>query len=209
MTARLLYKYRSLDNWKFVLDILMNRRLYAASFETLNDPMEGRYVYFGDEVSRQFRRAIVERQANWRICSLSCESRNTLMWSYYAAGHRGIALGVRVRPPASGSIQVRPVRYDSECHIDSSKSDRPADDVAIDILTQKQLAWRHEQEFRVFSSAPFVRVTVREIVLGCLVDPSDRELITKVARRFLPKVRIVRLDRTDLDAPERIPSVSG
>ena len=38
----ILYKYRSLDNWKFVLDIFLNKRLYAASFYDMNDPMEGR-----------------------------------------------------------------------------------------------------------------------------------------------------------------------
>jgi hypothetical protein len=37
----LLYKYRSIANLRFFKDIVINRRLYAAPFRTLNDPMEG------------------------------------------------------------------------------------------------------------------------------------------------------------------------
>lgn len=40
-----LFKYRNLSNIQFALDIFINKRLYAANFKTLNDPMEGRYMY--------------------------------------------------------------------------------------------------------------------------------------------------------------------
>ena len=40
----MLYKYRTLDDFQFVLDILVNKRLYAATFEEMNDPMEGFYT---------------------------------------------------------------------------------------------------------------------------------------------------------------------
>ena len=40
-----LYKYRSLRrNLDFVLDILLNERLYCANYTALNDPLEGYYV---------------------------------------------------------------------------------------------------------------------------------------------------------------------
>ena len=37
MSNQVFYKYRSLANWKFVLDAIANSRLYAATFDTLND----------------------------------------------------------------------------------------------------------------------------------------------------------------------------
>ena len=37
MADQLLYKYRSLENWKFVLDAVVHGRLYAATFDTLNE----------------------------------------------------------------------------------------------------------------------------------------------------------------------------
>ncbi len=36
-----LYKFKSLANFEYVADIIINKRLYAADFTELNDPMEG------------------------------------------------------------------------------------------------------------------------------------------------------------------------
>lgn len=41
----LLYKYRSIENFQFFVDIILNKRLYAARYLDLNDPMEGHYIY--------------------------------------------------------------------------------------------------------------------------------------------------------------------
>ena len=64
MTTQALYKYRSLENWKLALEIVVNKRLYAAPFHALNDPMEGRYFYFyfGEAVTRSFRRAVLNNK---------------------------------------------------------------------------------------------------------------------------------------------------
>lgn len=43
------YKYRSLSNLRFFLDILIYKRLYMASYSELNDPMEGAFVITGDQ----------------------------------------------------------------------------------------------------------------------------------------------------------------
>jgi hypothetical protein len=34
-----LFKYRSLQDWRHVLDIFLNKRLHAAKFKEMNDPM--------------------------------------------------------------------------------------------------------------------------------------------------------------------------
>jgi len=199
MAEQLLFKYRSLENWRFLLDILINNRLYAAPFRDLNDPMEGRYYYFGDEMTLAFKRLIRARKDDWRICSLTKDPTNTLMWSYYSGGHTGVALGLTV--PKSSSYQVRDVFYDSQIGIDSSSRRRPAHEVALDILSQKQLSWAHEKEVRVFAPRPYVPIRLREIKLGCKVSASDRELLDTLVRRTNPRVRIVQVTRADLDAP--------
>lgn len=43
------YKYRSLSNLRYFLDILINKRLYMATYDELNDPMEGAFVIPGDK----------------------------------------------------------------------------------------------------------------------------------------------------------------
>lgn len=38
------YKFRSLQNLKRFIDIILNERLYASRYNELNDPMEGVYL---------------------------------------------------------------------------------------------------------------------------------------------------------------------
>jgi hypothetical protein len=204
MFMQILYKYRSLNNWKFALDILLNSRLYAAPFETLNDPMEGRYVYFGDKVTRQFKNAIQKRRAGWKICSLSKTASSTVMWSLYADGHRGITLGVGVPPARASGFVLKDIKYDRQVHV-GPRNERTADDVAVEILAQKQWDWKHEKEVRVFVKQPFVDVEIRELVFGCRVDPEDKKLLSQLARKVLPGVKIVSRSQSDLDAPDALP----
>src|SRR5262249_21319966 len=162
MPTHVLYKYRSFGNWKLILDILLGNRLYAASFQSLNDPMEGRYHYRGDDVSRAFEQSIRQSKDYWRICSLTANPTSTLMWSYYGDGHTGLVVGVVV--PDKRGQSVRPVKYDSDVFIGADHRRKGPRDVAVEILSQKQLAWAHENEVRVFSPKPFVTIQLRNIV---------------------------------------------
>jgi hypothetical protein len=115
MSDETLFKYRSIQNWKFLLDIFLSKRFYAAAYRELNDPMEGRYYYHSDTVSQEFRRALRNQKREWRICSLSKNHRNTLMWSYYADGHRGISIGVTVRNSLRSPIRSGTCRTIWKC----------------------------------------------------------------------------------------------
>ena len=199
MAEQLLFKYRSLDNWRFLLDILVNNRLYAAPFRDLNDPMEGRYYYFGDELTKAFRKLVRARKDDWRICSLSKDPTNTLMWSYYSGGHTGVALGLTV--PTCSSQRIKDVSYHSQLGIGPGSGRRAAREVALDILSQKQLSWAHEREVRVFSPGPFIPIRLREIKLGVRASAADRELLEMLLRRTKRRVPVVQVTRAELDAP--------
>jgi hypothetical protein len=199
MPNNVLYKYRSLDNWKYLIDILVGERLYAASFRSLNDPMEGRYHYTRDEVSRAFDRAIRQSKDYWRICSLTTKATSTLMWSYYAGGHTGVAVGVVV--PKRRGQRMLPVRYDSDVYVGPGHFRRQPRDVALEILSQKQWAWSHEGEVRVFSKAPFVPIQVHSLLLGCQISEDDEKLVQGLVRAVNPKVTVRRIKRSQLDAP--------
>jgi hypothetical protein len=201
MPNQLFYKYRSLENWKFVLDAITNSRLYAATFDTLNDPMEGRYYYFGPNVTRDFRRAIRKSRRRRRICSLSKTRKSTLLWSYYGGDHKGIALGVQIQMNTRPSPLVREVTYDNGVYVHGRSGSRSADAAALDILTQKQLAWKHEEEVRVFTDNPYVAVTLKELAFGCRVDPADQKLVTSIAMKWHPRIRITKLNRSLVDVP--------
>ena len=204
MPAQPLYKYRSFANWMTILDIIANQRLYAAPFERLNDPMEGRYYYFGANVSKGFRRALYEGKLRRNICSLSAARNNTLLWSYYAQGHAGVAFAVKIKRPRNAPVEVQRVTYDSGVHIGAEDLRQSPDALAVRILTQKQLPWAHEREVRVFSPSQYVGVRLIEILLGCNIAPADRELVTTVARKWHPRIKITQVKRASLDAPDAV-----
>ncbi len=38
------YKYRGIKEFRYFVDIILNKRLFAAPYFDLNDPMEGHYL---------------------------------------------------------------------------------------------------------------------------------------------------------------------
>ena len=204
MPNGLLYKYRSLDNWKFVIDIIVNSRLFAATFNSLNDPMEGRYYIFGDTVTKGFQKTLLESKLKNHICSLTQERCSTLLWSYYASGHQGVAFGVHV-PNPHNDLKVREVVYDHSVSIGPESLQLMPDDLALEILTQKQSYWEHEKEVRVFAQDKFVPVQLEELVLGYNISREDRELITSLARKWHPEIKITKIDKDALDHPDAVP----
>ena len=93
----MLYKYRSLNNFKYFVDIILNNRLYASPYFDLNDPMEGYYLYPNGKYSDSILKKIKGEKEKIRICSLTRYENNELMWAHYADGHGGICLGFSVR----------------------------------------------------------------------------------------------------------------
>lgn len=100
-----LYKYRSLrNNIDFVLDILINQRLYCADHAELNDPVEGGFYesrrYSGPVMGISIPRSI-DAAESLRVCSLSAPRDLVPLWSHYADSHAGVAIEVDlpVEPP--------------------------------------------------------------------------------------------------------------
>jgi len=203
MTVPPLYKYRSTANWQFLEDILVNRRLYAASFRDLNDPMEGLLYLFDKNVSTQYRSAVRSASGRLRLCSL-CKSRNnSLLWSYYADGHQGVAIGVTVLDQVSPRVdKAELVTYDMSVSIDpnAARTKSPSE-IAKRILSQKLQFWSHETEYRVFTTQRYVPVELQEIVLGCRISRSDANKIRELVSRQSRKIPVVQLKRTELEWP--------
>lgn len=103
-----LYKYRTLDNWKRFIDILVNQRLYAAEFDKLNDPMEGCNLH-GETDGEATKEALRSEKGNWRVLALYERHDNLLLWSHYSSGHTGAAL--EVEPQLNEAQHLFPVDY--------------------------------------------------------------------------------------------------
>ena len=116
-----------------------------------------------------------------------------------AGGHKGIAIGVRV--PQKENIKVRDMTYDREVHV-TGNNGWNASITALHILSQKQEAWRHEKEVRIFSRSEFVDINLVRIVFGCQIRDPDRELVRGLVRKLCPEVRTTTMKRDQLDSPD-------
>lgn len=72
---QILYKYRAFSNFENLVDIIVNSRLYAASYDKMNDPMEGSYSFpntYTDEQIKELE-AVIGKQ---KFCSLSASTES-------------------------------------------------------------------------------------------------------------------------------------
>lgn len=176
----MLYKYRSTSNTMFLLDILVNNRLFASGFDSLNDPMEGHFRYRRSKVGRDLLKEIRSLKKELRICSLSEKSNNTLMWSYYGDGHKGVAIGVEVAD--DDEYDLIPVKYRERAAYVSKLMD--SEEAAKKLLSTKLLPWEHEQEVRVLTYENFVDVEIKEIVFGKKIENKDMKLLKQLAKKL-------------------------
>lgn len=194
----LLYKYRALEPWEYLLDIFVNERLYAAKFESLNDPMEGMFTYSKDQESPGFVREMVQEKARQGICSMSRTYNNTIMWSYYAAAHKGVVIGIEIDEEHKDEIYVAKVTYAKNISFKGFWGSDPETE-ARKILSKKLSAWRHEGEVRIFSRSSFVPVRLREVFLGCQMPKAQQQLLKNMLQRINPNVEVKSIKRADLD----------
>jgi hypothetical protein len=199
MNKNILYKYRSLDSWEFLLDILANNRLYAANFKSLNDPMEGIFSYCMENISSNFIEQIINQKNHLNICSLSKIHNSTLMWSYYAAGHQGVVFGIELPNNGEDGIEISEIKYSSR-KIFSKFLASDADIEAKKVLSKKLNPWKHEKEVRVFSRSSFVPVILKEVYLGCSMPKSKKELLHKVISHLNHEIIIKEMQHKDIDS---------
>lgn len=167
----ILYKYRGFDNLKNLIDIFLNKRLYAAPYTKMNDPMEGHYFHRSGKLSPEFKSALKGQKDTFGICSLSEISNNDLMWAHYANGHNGIAIGVEID---TNQYQVKKVKYDGLSALTEKFENQPAD-AAIRILSHKLEIWDYEKEYRAFIRCEnYIQVIIKEIIFGRRVTPEDK-----------------------------------
>lgn len=176
------YKYRGIKELRYFVDIVMNRRLYAAPYFDLNDPMEGHYLYNQGELDSDVRNLIKGQKQKLRICSLSQVNDNELMWSHYSEGHRGVAIGIEVD---SKKHDIRPVQYDGFPQVGSNIHNA----TGKEILSHKLEVWDYEKEVRVFTEGKqHVDVDVKEVYLGRRMSNQDisfiKNLVSSINRNI-------------------------
>jgi Protein of unknown function (DUF2971) len=186
----LLYKYKGLDDLWQIIDIIMYQRIWCAQWDTLNDPLEGRYEVFFVDPSSNFTSLVNKRRDEWRICSLSEDLHNFLLWSHYGAGHRGIAIEIDIPEDTPELVKVLYIPF-SPMFTDANQSNTDQ----RGLFTNKTQEWQYEKEYRILNKQNFFKLPnpIKRIFLGPKV-PIDR---IRALREILPDT--VELVEMELD----------
>lgn len=182
-----LYKYRGLQSFKYLVDIFLKQRLYAAPYADLNDPMEGQYLLSpSGSIDLDMEKMLNTAKDSFRICSLSRSPDNQLMWAHYAEGHRGLAIGVEI---VDSDCEIRDIVYEGPMKIGQHNFDAQA---PLQVLSRKLSAWEYEEEVRAFvRNKHYVGVSIREVILGSRMSNQDKSLVKELCARTCPEVAIM------------------
>ncbi|EHU9446835.1 DUF2971 domain-containing protein [Vibrio vulnificus] len=182
MNKKTFYKYKSLDNFEFLLDILLRERLFASQFSELNDPMEG-VIEVERTVPRELAKEWEAILSNLRICCFTPDNENALMWAHYADGGRGCMIEFVLHDdykPIKVSYAKKPILCKSQLTTEQ----------AIKILQYKDKSWKYEREYRCITSDVFVPITVKGITFGPRVPKSTVELLQGILSCCKPNLRV-------------------
>lgn len=186
---RILYKYRGIQNFRFFVDIVMKRRLFAAKYVDLNDPMEGQYYYNTGELDKKIIQKISSDKGDLKICSLSRKKDNELMWAHYSEGHRGVAIGITVD---TSKYDVHPIQYTGLAYLTNGQIEH---DTPREILSHKLNVWSYEEEERIFvTDKQYVDIQVKEIITGRAMNSRDFSFIRELVAKIDPSIQIIKAD---------------
>ena len=143
-----LYKYKSLENLAYFFDIIVKKQLYGATIKELNDPMEGYFT--SDNFKDDDWKRIQNLKRSVRLCSLSKNRDNALLWAHYANEHKGCCIEVEITDNVSWKcIEV------NYCSSFPKLQSGITDDEAIDMLfSTKSDYWSYENEVRFVKRLP-------------------------------------------------------
>jgi hypothetical protein len=200
-----LFKYRSFSKLDYVIDILLNERLHCSIYDKLNDPFEGIFLSvvrvplafptnsfpggtypYGFPIRNKITPKSISElsiKKQTRICSLSSSLEDIRLWSYYADGHRGIAIEIDF---TGIEDQVYEVEYVKQ--FKKFGSTLLSEPLPFEVLKQKTNHWRYEKEYRLIINMEYFDVKNRISALFCGPRISDlhQEILLKVVDKKIP-----------------------
>ncbi len=180
-----LYKYKSLANFEFVADILLNKRLFASDFNNLNDPMEGDFNK--DYASSGYFKIITDEMNKIKICSLSRNMSNPILWAHYADGFKGICIEVEINESILTPYKIvysefNPIPSEGYRGLQGKDEEVTPHDWAMTALKGKYEAWKYEDEYRLFSDSKYISegLSITAIYFGTRTSDFYKNLIHKL-----------------------------
>jgi len=178
------YKFRDFNNYKFLLDIFLNQRLYASSFKNLNDNFEGQF--FNNSFNETIRtRLEPKKNEHISICSFSGHYKNHLLWSHYSNGHRGLVVGFDV---IDGRHEIKKVNYKGLKSYDNLPY--KLEDIKS-IFLNKIPEWEYEDEYRIIAEKQcYIDIKIKKVIFGIETSQLDKELINQLIKKIDSSIKI-------------------
>ena len=132
------YKYLQLSSCEDIdrfEKILLNQEIWLSKFSYLNDPMEGIYYTYHEEVLRNL---VLSEKNKYLIGSFGSRPDNFFLWAYYADGFRGACIEIEL----DEGITCQKVRYVPVNEFEQSLN-ATIENLKI-ILTRKLNNWKKE-----------------------------------------------------------------
>lgn len=197
-----LYKYKSFENLAYFLDIIVRKRLYGATIKELNDPMEG--YFSSEEFNNEEWERIRKLKKEVRICSLSKNKDNALLWAHYANEHKGCCIEVEVTDDISW--KRIDVNYCSSFPI--LRSGQSDDEIIEMLFKTKSDYWSYEDEVRFVKHLPLSKdgkphkanlpVKVKKIYLGIRVTDEEKDRIVRIVNAIDSNIVVEKIKRKDI-----------
>jgi hypothetical protein len=167
------------------------RRLKVALFSEVNDPFELLALNFHKREVRKLVKSFKDfHNTRTGLLCFSANWRNPVLWSHYAASHRGICLGFDLK-----RNEVQKVVYEENrirMDLSTASLSSISADLRDQLLRTKSQHWQYEGEYRRFVSLPKAEkegrlyfwpfdgdLSLKEVILGQqneLSLPAIREL---------------------------------
>ncbi|MBH0040929.1 MULTISPECIES: DUF2971 domain-containing protein [unclassified Pseudoalteromonas] len=179
------YKYKSLDNFEFLLDLIIKERIYAASHHELNDPMEG-VVKVDGTIPKEKEQEWEELIKKFRIVCFSRDKDSPLMWSHYADGARGCVVEFQLlENQIFHKVSYLKKPSITEKHISMDK--------AAEILLYKEKPWKYEAESRclIVGEKKFLLITIKSVRFGGRAEKSKVDMLVHILKLCKPNLEVL------------------
>lgn len=143
------------------LDMIVNKRIYLATLDTMNDPDEGDFEIEGQIGLMQTHglsflnemKALRTEINKTRFTSFTTKVDNPLLWAHYAGGYSGVAFEYDI-PESNSAIDLLPIQYSGTPRITHGTCKKILDKRDLlykhGILRSKRSEWMYENEYRLY-----------------------------------------------------------
>jgi hypothetical protein len=205
-----LYKYRKLEPFEYIADIIYENRFHTAQFSDLNDPMEGLFNIRG-EMDGEHLREIKKAIEGVRICSFSRTATHPVLWAHYADNFKGVCIEVEIKETESG-LRLASIDYTL-----SRSSIRPEQAGVTclypdPLLARKAEEWELEQEVRAFAAEEFIccrdSMKITRVLLGLRTPCVMQRLIRQITPPHVAVCKTRVGEQNEIQVDSEIPLAS-